>query len=315
MFYGLKFLVGIFLIYFAFISTLSAQNQIRTDFHIKSETRIYSESRIIQAVENKWGKNEYDWKIKPEFNDSEHNFFTKPKKTNEFEKPSFPLLTKLSEKSTGKSAFFDKDSKQNETEPTNYRFKRGEKEINFEFGISPFHPSHFLGPEEFDSDDRKLGLMTFRWGRIIGTKKTVTYQYLFEASPLVYSYRNELKNPDYISPTATPNEPPTIRGNTFGTAVTPVAFRMYFFSKNRFKPFAQFGAGMIFTNHPMPLPESTWYNFTGYFGGGAMYHVTRKQGISLAYRYYHLSNFNTSDPNVGYNANTFSLGYSFFYGK
>lgn len=306
MFYGLKISVSICLICFTFISAVSSQILEKNGFRTTKELNTFSDREDVPAFENI----EPVWKIKPGFNDSKRNFFTKQKEKKEFEKPP----EDLPETFVAKVEFSEKNSEQNKTEPTNYKLRRGEKEINIEFGISPFHPTKF-GAQEYDLDDRKLGLMTFRWGRVFGTVKTVTYQYLFEVSPIVYSYRNELKNPDYISPTATPNESPTIRGNTYGFAVTPVAFRAYFFSKNRFKPFGQLGVGMIFTNKPMPSPESTRYNFTGYVGGGAMYLVTRKQGISVGYRYYHLSNLNTSDPNLGYNANTFSLGYSFFYGK
>lgn len=220
-------------------------------------------------------------------------------------------LKKNRELPTGNENSKDNEKKYESGE--GYRFQRGEKEINFEFGIAPFRPTHFAGPEEYDTDNRKLGLTTFRWGRVIGTKKTITYQYLFEISPLVYCYRNEVRNPDYISPEETPDKPPTIRKNTYGTAITPVAFRFYFFSKSRFKPFAQFGAGMLFTNHKMPLPAASWYNFTGYFGGGGLYHLTRKTTVSVAYRYFHISNFNTTDFNPGYNANTFSVGYSYFF--
>lgn len=291
--YKLKFLVGNFLIIFLFIITASAQN--------------FADKESVFNVENKNESNIR--KKKPEFGDLKRRYFTNEQEKN-FNKPSFPILEELPEK-FGKTV---SDEEKAEEETRNYRFKRGEKEINFEFAISPFRPTHFLGPEEYDTDDRKLGLPTFRWGRVIGTKKTITYQYLFESS-FVYSYRNEVKNPEYVSPTATPFVPPTIRATSYGLAVTPVAFRLYFFSKSRFKPFGQFGAGFLFTNDPMPLPETSRFNFTGYFGGGAMYHVTRKQGISLGYRYYHISNFQTAELNPGYNANTFSIGYSFFYGK
>lgn len=307
--YGLKFLTGNFLILFVFSSYVSAQISGKSNFTSKTNVKVFAEKENAFAVEP-----ESDWKKKPQFNDLKHRYFIKKKECPKFEKPAFPLLVKLPERFTKKAEFDDESSEQNEIEPTNYKLRRGEKELNFEFGISPFHPTKF-GAQEYDLDDRKLGLMTFRWGRVIGTSKTITYQYLFEANPVVYSYRNEVKNPEYISPTQTPDESPTIRATTWGVAVTPVAFRTYFFPKNRLKPFGQFGVGMIFTNDPMPLPDSTWYNFTGYFGGGAMYNITRRQGISLGYRYYHISNFNTSDPNLGYNANTFSLGYSFFYGK
>lgn len=197
--------------------------------------------------------------------------------------------------------------------PTDYELFRGDKEINFEFAYSPLEPTHFAGPKEYNTAGRKLGLAVFRWGKIIGTKKGITWEYLFEAIPFVISLKNEVKNPVFISTIATPSESPTKRETSFGFGITPAAFRLYFLRKSRLKPFLHFGAGMIFTNKPMPLPETTWYNFTGYWGGGIMYRTSQNRAITFSYKYFHISNFNVTDPNPGYNANVIALGYSFFY--
>jgi hypothetical protein len=198
-------------------------------------------------------------------------------------------------------------------EPVRYKLRRGEKQINFEFGYSPFEPTHFTGDKEYNTAGRKLGIAAFRWGRVIGTVKGVSYEYMFEANPFAVSLKNEVENPAYISPTETPNIAPTKRETSYGVGITPVVFRFYFLPKSRVKPFAQIGAGILITNKPMPLPKTTWYNFMGYWGGGLLIHTKRSQAVTLAYRYLHISNANVTNFNPGYNANIFSVGYSFFY--
>lgn len=205
----------------------------------------------------------------------------------------------------------EKDTK----EPSEYKLRRGEKEWNFEFGYSPFEPTHFTGEKEYNTAGRKLGLPVFRWGRVIGTKGPITWEYLFEVIPFLFSLKNEVTNRAYVSPTETPNESPTKRETSYGFGLTPAAFRLYFLPEKRFKPFLQFGAGFIITNKPMPLPETSWFNFTSYWGGGAMYQIKRDRAVTFSYRYFHISNASITRNNPGYNANVFALGYSFFYGK
>lgn len=233
------------------------------------------------------------------------------KEKNPFVQKSFDKEKKPSEKDllNKKVSKDDKDA----AEQTDYKFLRGEKEWNIDLGYAPIPPTNFDGTAEYNITGRKLGLAVVRWGRIIGTAKGISWQYLIEAVPLVVALKNEVVNPYYISPSATPNEPATRRETSYGVGVAPLAFRFYFLPKNRVKPFAQFGAGVIYMNKPTPLPETSKFNFTGYFGGGFLIHASRKRAISLSYRYFHISNANTQHINPGYNANVFSIGYSFFY--
>ncbi len=194
-----------------------------------------------------------------------------------------------------------------------YKLRRGDKELQFEFGISPFNPSNFAGPKEFDVYGRHLYLASFRFGRIIGTKRNVSYEYLFGATPLAVFTKNEVKNPAYVSPIATPIVAPTIRENTFGVGIQPVNFRFIFLAKNRLKPYAQVGAGLLFTNKAVPVPRSKPFNFTGEFGGGLMYMLSAKRAVNFGYKYFHISNGNIGGKinNPGFNANVFYVNYSF----
>ena len=194
-----------------------------------------------------------------------------------------------------------------------WKLERGAKELNFEFGFAPMQPTFFSGRKEYDTDGRKLAMTSFRFGRVIGTAKGVTWEYFFEVIPVAYAMKNEVRNPAYLSESETPDERPTKRSTTYGFGVEPVGFRFVFLPDRRLKPYAQAGAGFIFTRKPIPVPQSPNYNFIGDLGGGVMYSIRRRQTVSFGYRYFHISNMNIGEINPGYNASVFYVGFSRFY--
>jgi opacity protein-like surface antigen len=208
-----------------------------------------------------------------------------------------------------------KEDAEERPEVPDYTLRRGDKEINIEYGVSPFNPSNFAGPKEFDVYGRDLHLVTVRFGRIIGTKKNVSYEYMFGVTPLVAFSKNEVHNDNYISATETPNEPKTIRKTTYAVAIQPVNFKFMFLAKKRLKPYVQVGAGLLYAQKPVPVPYSRRFNLTGDFGGGLMYMLSENRTVSLGYKYFHISNGNIGGKinNPGFNANVFYLNYSFFW--
>lgn len=197
-------------------------------------------------------------------------------------------------------------------ETIDWKLERGAKQMNVEFGYSPFKPTNFNG-EEYNTSGRRLALASLRWGRVIGTTRGVTYEYQIEATPLALAFKNEVRNPAFQSVAATPNTPPTVRETTYGFGISPVGFRFLFKPKNRLKPFIALHAGFVFFRKPVPVPDSLSYDFTGDFGGGLQYQIKRNKAVSFGYRYYHISNMNIGAVNPGYNGQVFYVGYSFFY--
>ena len=198
---------------------------------------------------------------------------------------------------------------ENSFENRNWKLLRGAKEFSVEFGFAPMQPTFLSGREEYNTDGRKFMLGSFRWGRVIGTTKGVTFEYLFEAMPMAFAIRNEVHDPAYKGG----KKPLTVRENTYGAAIHPAGFRFVFLPKRRLKPYVQTSAGFIFTQKPVPIPASPNYNFSGDFGGGVMYSVDKFRTINFGYRYFHISNMNIGEINPGYNANVFYIGYSSFY--
>lgn len=226
--------------------------------------------------------------------------FGKPVEINKFEQPP------------NKPPELFKDGQDEEPAPADWRLRRGEKQWNVEVGYSPFQPT-FFAEKEYDTEGRSFGMVSLRWGRVIGTVKNVTYEYQIEAVPLFLALKNEVRNPAFQSAAATPGEPPTLRETSYGVGFSPLGFRFLFLSKKRLKPFIALHTGFAYFSEPLPTPDSMRFNFTGDFGGGIQYQIKRDRAISFGYRYYHISNINLGERNPGYNANIFYVGYSSFY--
>lgn len=195
-----------------------------------------------------------------------------------------------------------------QSERRNWTLKRGAKELSVEFGFAPMQPTFLSGRKEYNTDGRKFAMTSLRFGRVVGTVKHVTYQYLFEVIPVSFAIKNEIESPAG----ETESVVKTVRQNTYGIGFEPASFRFLFLPSRRLKPFVQVGAGFIFTSKPVPVPQSPRYNFIGDFGGGLMYSVSERRTINFGYRYFHISNMNIGVVNPGYNANVFYVGYSLF---
>ena len=180
-----------------------------------------------------------------------------------------------------------------------WRLTRGAIEWGVEAGYAPMQPTFFSGKKEYNTSGRKFAYASLDVGRVIGTKRGVTYEYLFNVTPLALAINNEIANKH-------PDEYPlskTIRANTYGFAIQPVGFRFLFTPEKRLKPYVQTRAGFIFSKQPIPVPQGLTYNFVGDFGAGMMYSLTRRSVLKAGYRYYHISNMNIGAINPGYNAN------------
>src|SRR5690606_22989019 len=193
-----------------------------------------------------------------------------------------------------------------------WKLKRGAIEFGVDVGFAPMQPTFLSGHKEYDTTGRKFVSVNLQFGKVIGTVKGVTYEYLFDVSPANFAIQNEIVNPEYVSEEETPDTAPTIRENTYGFSFQPAKFRFTFMPKRRLKPYVEAGAGFLFTSKPIPVPESPRYNFIGDFGGGLMYHIKPRQAVRFGYRYFHVSNMNIGEINPGYNANVFYVGYSWF---
>lgn len=213
----------------------------------------------------------------------------------------------------------DPPTESSDTEPAaserwSNRLKRGEWEYSVVPSFAPMQPIFFSGRKEYETSGRSFGMLNFQVARTIGTAKGVTVQYFFEFTPVAIAFNNELRNRNFVSTALTPNERETVRRTAFGAGFQPANFRFLFRPSRRIKPFVQVGAGMMFFNQNLPVPDARASNFTGDFGGGLHILNSRegdRRAMTIGFRYFHISNFNISNVNPGYNAGVFYVGYSF----
>lgn len=92
-------------------------------------------------------------------------------------------------------------------------------------------------------------------------------------------------------------------------AVNP-GFRRYFIPVNgKFRPFLEASAGVMVTDIGKPDLGSK-FQFNQQVGLGLEYVLTSSSSIKGSYRLLHISNAGLKQPNVGINANLFSLSWS-----
>jgi opacity protein-like surface antigen len=81
---------------------------------------------------------------------------------------------------------------------------------------------------------------------------------------------------------------------------------------SRFVPYAQLGAGVLWTDVDRRI-ESEDFNLNGDIGVGCRYFLSPKCSVNLEFRYQHISNGGLSKTNVGINAAGPIFGISWFF--
>jgi hypothetical protein len=100
--------------------------------------------------------------------------------------------------------------------------------------------------------------------------------------------------------------------NVYGFAVTPLGFTADFARGHRVYPYLETDEGIITSSEPIPIDVSgaTGLNFLIDLGGGVRIKTGERHGISLGYKFLHISNGFTSAVNPGVDNNVFYAGFS-----
>jgi hypothetical protein len=99
----------------------------------------------------------------------------------------------------------------------------------------------------------------------------------------------------------------------YGFAATPLGFRADFGRRHRVYPFVEINSGIIASSEPIPINVygATGLNFLVDAGGGVRIKTGPRRGISLGYKFLHISNGFTSPVNPGVDNNVIYAGFSF----
>jgi lipid A 3-O-deacylase len=91
-----------------------------------------------------------------------------------------------------------------------------------------------------------------------------------------------------------------------------VTGRYHFIGLGRFVPYLEGTAGAGGTSLRVPEIDST-FTFVLEAGAGLSYFVTDKLALNAGYRFQHISNGHTSNPNRGFNSDSGVVGVSFYF--
>jgi hypothetical protein len=177
-----------------------------------------------------------------------------------------------------------------------------EKAAN-EFGV--WGGGSFSGPTLIGStEDTRLGLLAFRYARVLARGDSLALKYTVDAVPLA-----TLSFPVFEASGAGVRE---VRRTITGAGVAPVGFQLNFRRRERVQPFAQTSGGFVYFGERIPTAQGAQFNFTADFGGGVQWKTAARRAWTVGYRYHHVSNGYRADVNPGFDSNLFYVGFSIF---
>lgn len=179
------------------------------------------------------------------------------------------------------------------------------------WGGYSFDSPHVIGV----TSNRRLGILAFRYGRILHSWDNLSLEYTVDVFPLV------LIDQPTVMTTFLPGPPPvTVYTNTgreavYGGGVNPIGLKLNFLHQRRFETFGAFSLGLVTSVRPVPLdvPGEDQFNFTFDLQAGfEVFNSSRDRAWMFGYRFQHISNAYRSSLNPGMDANVIFVGYSFF---
>jgi opacity protein-like surface antigen len=100
---------------------------------------------------------------------------------------------------------------------------------------------------------------------------------------------------------------------THGIGFTP-KIKYTFVAPDRVRPYVEFAGGPFWTDLGGKIPEQHGqFNFILTGGFGISYFLTDQAALNVGYRFQHISNASTRQPNVGLNSNLPFAGFSFYF--
>jgi lipid A 3-O-deacylase len=95
---------------------------------------------------------------------------------------------------------------------------------------------------------------------------------------------------------------------TYLAALTPTV-KYTFLASARLRPYIDAGAGIVWTDLADRIPEKgSQFNFNLQVGAGLSYFLAPTTSINLSYRFQHISNAGTAEPNHGIDAGVVLFG-------
>ncbi|MGB8885385.1 MAG: acyloxyacyl hydrolase [Candidatus Korobacteraceae bacterium] len=172
---------------------------------------------------------------------------------------------------------------------TSARYPLADNQL-WEFGV---WGAEAMGKQESEGfGETQITMAGFQISRVVYERRMETgkrtLEYTFEAQPLFLVTR---------------------RKAAYGGGFSPVGLKLNFVPRGRYRPYLEFNGGGMFTQKNVPPGPTSMFNFTLAAGPGVMIGLPHNQAMSIALRFWHLSNANLGDSNPAFNTIQIVIGY------
>ena len=99
----------------------------------------------------------------------------------------------------------------------------------------------------------------------------------------------------------------------FGSGLSPIGLQFNTLPRHKAQPFLNLDGGFIYYGDRVLSPQGSQWMYTVDFGVGVNIFVSRRDAVTVGFRYQHLSNANISLHNPGTDPQTIYVGYSHFH--
>ena len=155
--------------------------------------------------------------------------------------------------------------------------------------------------------DARFGNIGFRYGRVLATNDDLAFSWTIDAVPVAVLSVNRFS----IVPTGSGSfAVQRTRVRTYGAGLSPIGLKLNFRRSQMLRPFVSGTGGFIYFSEDVPVPGAARFNFTFDFGGGIDIVRESGRGITVGYKYQHISNGDRSPINPGVDVQMIYVGYS-----
>lgn len=161
--------------------------------------------------------------------------------------------------------------------------------------------------------DSTFGIAALRYARRFNNSDWVNLKYTVDAVPLaILRYPDRVNTPTLVGPGG-PVLAPVVRTREtrYAFGVSPVGLQANFRPRKKLQPFIGLSLGLLVFNKTTPNDFGTKLNFSTEGGAGVEYRLANKKGITVGYKFYHISNASRGVVNPGYDVQLLYLGYTF----
>ena len=188
---------------------------------------------------------------------------------------------------------------------TDYSLKKGDVELGVWGGFSPGSTT-WIGK----TSNRRLALLAFRAGRVMGSKKNFSFEYTIDAAYARLVQPSETVVFQGSTPSTFIITSSGADANGFG--LSPIGLKFIFRRHERVKPFVQTTGGFLIFDRAVPYDAAREFNFTFDVGGGVQIFSESRHAVMIGYKFHHFSNGGTRTVNPGVDSHVIYAGFSIF---